>query len=428
MTVESLKECNKKILVQMAKDQGVVGWHAMRKDQLIRALAPVPTNGRKRVGDASTTAPTPTQTTATANGSAAKSARSSKPEANGSAAIGVAKAVAGRSKGSATTSASIDAAVGGDSASHANNGKQTAAANGVKLNGTNGSTRRPDRNGEDGKPLAPLPPRSLDHSCVKDRLVVIVRDPYWLQAYWELSRSTLARAQAALGQDWHGAKPILRLMDVSSEDTTSATERHIRDIEVHGGVNTWYIDVTSPPRSFRVDVGYLSRKGRFFVLARSNVVTTPKAGVSDTVDESWASPRGQFEKIYHQSGGGNPSNLSDDLRELFEDRLRRPLQSMSLQGLGLGGLGSSRKFHFEVDAELIVYGSTEPNAHVTIQGEPVPIRHDGSFTVRFSLPDCRQILPAVASSADGIEERTIVLAVERNTKELEPMIHDGNEL
>jgi len=48
--------------------------------------------------------------------------------------------------------------------------------------------------------------------------------------------------------------------------------------------------------------------------------------------------------------------------------------------------------------------------------------------VRFSLPDSRQILPAVAVSPDGIEERTIVLAVERNTKELEPMTHDNNEI
>ncbi len=55
-------------------------------------------------------------------------------------------------------------------------------------------------------------------------------------------------------------------------------------------------------------------------------------------------------------------------------------------------------------------------------------RNDGTFTVRFSLPDSRQIIPAVASSADGTEERTIVLAVERNTKELEPMIHDSNEI
>ena len=57
-----------------------------------------------------------------------------------------------------------------------------------------------------------------------------------------------------------------------------------------------------------------------------------------------------------------------------------------------------------------------------------PLRPDGTFTVRYSLPDSRQIIPAVAASPDGVEERTIVLAVERNTKELEPMIHDGNEL
>ena len=87
-----------------------------------------------------------------------------------------------------------------------------------------------------------------------------------------------------------------------------------------------------------------------------------------------------------------------------------------------------RDFHFQIDAELIVYGTTEPHATVTLQGEPVTLRNDGTFTVRFSLPDSRQIIPAVASSADGTEERTIVLAVERNTKDLEPMIHDSNEI
>jgi hypothetical protein len=54
----------------------------------------------------------------------------------------------------------------------------------------------------------------------------------------------------------------------------------------------------------------------------------------------------------------------------------------------------------------------------------VKLSHDGTFVMWFSLPDSRQIIPAVASSADGVEERTIVLAVERNTKHLDPMIHD----
>ena len=89
--------------------------------------------------------------------------------------------------------------------------------------------------------------------------------------------------------------------------------------------------------------------------------------------------------------------------------------------------GKSRAFWFKLDAELIVYGATEPNARVTLQGEPVKLRPDGTFTMRFSLPDSRQIIPAVATSPDGVEERTIVLAGRAYTKHLEPMMHEGNE-
>ena len=221
-------------------------------------------------------------------------------------------------------------------------------------------------------------------------------------------------------------------MDVSSEDTTSAAERHVRDIPIHGGVNNWYIDVVEPPRSYRIDVGYLSSRGKFYVLARSNVVTTPKAGVADPLDENWLAVQKQIDRIENPASvgrGSNGQNTAIDLRDLFEERLRRPMNSLALHNLTTASLPSlGRGFHFRIDAELIVYGTTEPNARVTLQGEPVQLRPDGTFTVRFSLPDSRQIIPAVASSADGIEERTIVLAVERNTKELEPMIHDNNEL
>jgi hypothetical protein len=335
----------------MAKDQGIVGWHAMRKDQLIRALAPTPSTLKK---DA--TRPLPEKP-------------ASKP-----------------------------------------------------------APSRPTPPAVIARPM-PVPPHALGHGHVKDRIIAMVRDPYWLHTYWELSRSTLARAQAALGQEWHTARPVLRLMDVTSEDTTSASERHVRDIEIHGGVNNWYIDVTTPPRSYRIDVGYLARRGKFFVLARSNVVNTPKAGVADMLDENWSSVQDHFQKIYHQSGGSGGSASSQDLREVFADKLHRPMNGLSMTTLGTGALhGPSGGFHFEINAELIVYGATEPNAKVTLQGEPVQLRSDGTFTVRFSLPDSRQIIPAVAASPDGVEERTIVLAVERNTKELEPMIHDGNEL
>jgi hypothetical protein len=42
-----------------------------------------------------------------------------------------------------------------------------------------------------------------------------------------------------------------------------------------------------------------------------------------------------------------------------------------------------------------------------------------------SMPDRRQLLPVVANSRDGAEQRTIVLAVERNTKVMEPMVRES---
>jgi hypothetical protein len=280
------------------------------------------------------------------------------------------------------------------------------------------------------KDLSAKVPKDLPGGYGKDRIVVMVRDPYWLHCYWELTHHAIQRAEAALGQEWHGAKPILRLLDVSGRDTTSSTESTVRDIDIHGGCNNWYIDVANPPRSFRVDIGYLSNRGRFYVLARSNVVTTPRAGVSDVIDENWADidPK-KADRIYAMSGGYDPTASSLELKQLFEERLRRPMGSPAVTSFGSGAFpaGKMRKFWFQLDAELIVYGATEPTARVTLQGEPVKLRSDGTFTMRFSLPDSRQIIPAVAASGDGVEERTIVLAIERNTKQLEPMIHDFNE-
>jgi hypothetical protein len=268
----------------------------------------------------------------------------------------------------------------------------------------------------------------LINGYTKDRIVVMVRDPYWLHAYWELTHQSVQRAEAALGQDWHGAKPILRLLDVSAHDTTSTAESVVKDIEIHGGCNSWYIEVCQPPRSYRIDVGYLSRRGQFYVLTRSNTVTTPKAGSSENLDENWSDfdPK-QAERIFAMSSGFDPTaggNL--ELKALFEERLRRPMGSPAMTSFGTGATsgGKDRKFFFEINAELIVYGRTESTARVTLQGEPVKLRPDGTFTMRYNLPDSRQIIPAVAQSADGVEERTIVLAVERNTKQLEPMIHD----
>ena len=263
-----------------------------------------------------------------------------------------------------------------------------------------------------------------DHA--KDRLVVMVRDPYWLHAYWELTRKSVERAKAALGQYWHGARPVLRVYEVLRDGTTTSIRQAIRDVEIHGGVNNWYIDVYDPPKNYQLDVGYLAAEGKFYCLARSNVVNTPPAAVGDAFDRNWADVAKDFDRIFALSGGYSEPGAKGDLKEVFEERLQRPIgDSAPLQfGPGAAGCDGDAQLDFHVDAELIVHGVTRPDAHVTLRGEPVKIRSDGTFAVRFNLPDRRHVLPMVASSRDGGQQRTIVLAVDRNTKIMEPVAHD----
>jgi hypothetical protein len=260
---------------------------------------------------------------------------------------------------------------------------------------------------------------------IKDRIALMASDPFWLHVVWEISQQSVFRAEAALGPDWHGAKPILRLLDVTSTDTTSTSEGIVRDVNIHGGVSHWYLDIPQPPRTYRVDIGYLAKTGQFFVLARSNVVTPPKAGVSESMPENWAADvekAGGVERVLAMSTGFESAGGPSQLKDLLDEQFKRPMKEGAF---GAGAMpGRLKKFHFDINAELIVFGQTDPTATVTLQNDPVKLRPDGTFTVRFSLPDSRQIIPAVAVSADGLEEQTIVLAVERNIKRLDPMTHD----
>jgi len=258
----------------------------------------------------------------------------------------------------------------------------------------------------------------------KDRLVVMVRGPFWLHAYWELTPNGIVRAQAALGELWHAAKPVLRLIQVSAPGSSTASERVLRDIAIHGGVKNWYIDVVNPPETYRTEIGYLAANGRFFSLARSNTVTTPASGSSEQSDNHWSDVVENCDKIYAMSGGYSPEVNTNELQEVLEERLRRPVGS-SLSNRYGGGMEMlvprDRALRFKVEAEMIIHGTTHPDAQVTLQGAPIKLRPDGTFSVRLDLPNRRQVIPLVAGTKDGASQRTIVVAVERNTKAMEPV-------
>jgi hypothetical protein len=362
MTRDELLAHTRKYLANLARENGVSGWHDMKKDQLVDALVRIDAGSlKKRVRSY------PVQVSAERN-------TSGNPEMD------------------------VEA------------GKFDV-----------GTPRHID----------PREPKDLPQSYGRDQIVALVRDPYWLYCYWELTPQALARAEATLSHDWYGAKPILRLVDVTSNDVSGYSERILRDIEIHGNCNHWYIDVNSPPRSYRIDIGYLTRSGRFCGLARSNVVTTPRAGMSDNIDTEWSDlDSRKAERLYAMSTGYNDTVSSLEIKRFLDERLQRPIGSSAISSFGPGSLlplGKTRKFWFTLDAELVVYGATEPNAKVTIAGQPVSLRNDGTFTMRFKLPDARQMLNAIAISPDGSEERLIVLGIERNTKVMDPQIRDEED-
>jgi len=259
----------------------------------------------------------------------------------------------------------------------------------------------------------------------KDRLVLMVRDPFWLHAFWELSVKLVERAKAAMGVYWHTAIPILRVFRLISDGITHQQKQHIRDIKLHGNVNNWYIDVQNPPATFLVEIGYISSRGHFFPLASSNVVETPENHADDYegLDGNWLDVAREYDRVFKLSGGLDSNN--HELKEVFEKQLKRPMSQPYFARYGT--IANISKLDVELEADVVIYGKTQPDVQLTIKGEPIRLLPDGTFSVRFLLPEKRTVYPIVAVSGDGVESKTTILAIERNTKALETVYHEDDE-
>ncbi|RJR28348.1 MAG: DUF4912 domain-containing protein [Candidatus Latescibacterota bacterium] len=253
-----------------------------------------------------------------------------------------------------------------------------------------------------------------------DRIAALVRDPYWLFAYWEVTGHKYRELERVFGDTWPQCRMVLRVYDLSE-----ARRKHF-DITVTHEARNWYVNV-SAERRYQIAIGALSPDGRFEQVAVSNVVETPSARVSDRVDEHWMVPDELFEKIFAASGGLDMHAASAELRELLERGLLEQVTSgsggVSSFGSGVWPKGEKgRAFRLWVATELILYGGTEPDARVTVQGKEVKLRPDGTFSLRFALPDGKLDLPVAAASADGVEERTIETGVAKKSRAKEPVI------
>jgi hypothetical protein len=181
--------------------------------------------------------------------------------------------------------------------------------------------------------FAPLPsPPDLPASYGVDRLVVLVRDPYWTYAWWELTEGNLADGRSAMGPD---AALVLRVYDISTIVWDGTNHHSHFDVAVEDLGGSWYLELAKPGASFLAELGLRALDGRFLALVRSNVVTLPRDTVSDVVDEEWMVVGEEQRVLFELAGGGSLGLGSGDIPRLLEQRLRSEMAS------GLSSRGAS---------------------------------------------------------------------------------------
>lgn len=421
VTSAELNVLTVKQLGSIAKELSIVGWHEMRKEDLIRSLV---SKSRSKVG---------ADLIGQSIGKAAK-ARASKSGVN------VKKSPPQNNKPKP-----LIVKTGADKTSHGekrsdgqartkSRAKESAKKREIATTSTVGKSKSDAPLSTEEKQQLRLK-RDLGVQAAEgreDRLVLLVRDPYWLHAFWELNSKTVERAKVALGHFWYTSIPVLRLFRLDSDGSTHPRRHYVRDVPIHGGVNNWYLDVLNPPSSFQAELGYLSREKKFYSLVSSNTVQTPQRQIVDDLDKldgNWRGVADDLGRIYKLSGGD--ANNSD-LRQVFEQQLHRPMSAPLLSRYrasqqGAGTEKTRRNFSFEIDADVIIHGKTDPTVQVTIRNEPIKINADGTFSVRFSIPEKRHVFPIEAEGSDGVETQRVILTMERNTRVLETLFQEHTE-
>jgi ABC-type phosphate transport system substrate-binding protein len=91
------------------------------------------------------------------------------------------------------------------------------------------------------------------------------------------------------------------------------------------------------------------------------------------------------------------------------------MSGLNMSGVGLFNAARVRQFWLVADAELIVYGATEPTATLTIGGEPIQLTEQGTFRVQMSFQDGQLRFPIMAVAADGEQMRQVEIRGDRQT-------------
>jgi hypothetical protein len=287
-------------------------------------------------------------------------------------------------------------------------------------------------------PAAPDIPRALaklPEAYGTESLKLTPRDPHWIHAQWDVAASQWQAAAARAA----GARLTLRLFQQSTQGPL------VSETPVPVESTRWMVHAPQPAASYVAEIGYYDLDRKWSALAVAKPVRTPPAGPSadrglematltaegalqreSAGDLSSPPPMPQAGLVMGlsvtQPSGPNGNGPSSPGGLGFPDVGRAP---------GVGGISSwasaeawsspmavapGRPFRLEVNADLIVYGATEPDATLQIGDQILPLDADGTFHLRFNLPDGEHPLTVQATAAGTGERRVIQLCFVRRTE------------
>ena len=263
---------------------------------------------------------------------------------------------------------------------------------------------------------------SMAQNFDPEYLVLMQKDPNWMQAFWDVSEDRIKRAKKGKG------KLVIRLFDVSGDLTVKRKKkRKFRDIVVPADARSWYVENKAADATVAV-LGFAEGKSFMPLVESVPVQSYSPEGSQVNVDDVFvkASLGGATLGGFGSSGLSSMSaktwleqmanGLSSSSGSMFSGALSSAALKSNKLELPKDSVNYGKDFFLWVKTRLIVYGGTRPDAHLQVRGEPFPLNPDGTFSFEEDLPDSTKIIPVFATDKDGDFPTTIVPIVVKRTE------------